>query len=59
MQTYLIYIHDRRYAVPNMEWLVAADERGAIELVGRRLASNAHYLAVELWQDDSLLARLP
>jgi hypothetical protein len=58
VQTYTIYVHDRRYSVPT---LLAADFAGpdrAREFAAERLASSPHYFAIEVWEDDTQLLRL-
>ena len=52
MKTYLLYIHDERYATPTLDVIVVADDCRARELAAGRLASSRHYLKAELWEDE-------
>ncbi len=58
MKTYVLYIHDDRYTVPNMESLTVNDDERARDVAGDRLASSSHYHLAELWESDRLVARL-
>ena len=58
METYILYVHDRRYSAPTMDILTVASDERACELAGRRLASSPHYTRVEVWQEDRLVCSL-
>lgn len=58
LQTYVLYIHDNRYSVPTLDSITVVDDGRARALAADRLASSAHYHAVELWEDDRLVAKL-
>jgi hypothetical protein len=57
-RSYSIYIHDDRYSVPTLLFVVAdADER-ARELATQRLAESAHYTGIDVHHEDTLLFSL-
>ena len=58
MRTYVIYVHDDRYTVPTLDSITASGDERARQLTRERLASSPHYHAVELWEDDRMVARL-
>lgn len=58
MKTYFLYVHDDRYTVPNLDTLSVHNDQHAAEQAARRLASSAHYRAVEVWEDERLVCRL-
>ncbi len=59
MTTYLLYIHDDRYATPNLEVISAVDDTGAEALAADRLRASDHYFRTEVWEDDRLVCDLP
>ncbi|HZK99381.1 MAG TPA: hypothetical protein VFC47_05740 [Caulobacteraceae bacterium] len=58
MKTYTLYIHDRRYSAPTMDFLTVAGDQRARELAVQRLASSPHYTRAELWEDERLVCEL-
>ena len=48
MQTFSFFIHDQRYAVPTLQFVLVKDEARARELARRELMSSDHHLAVEV-----------
>jgi hypothetical protein len=58
MKTYVLYIHDDRYAVPTLDTITVGGDERARELAGERLASSPHYYAADLWEGDRLVERL-
>ena len=58
MNSYILYIHDRRYSAPTMDILTVASDQRACELAARRLASSPNYLRAEVWEDDRLVCSL-
>jgi hypothetical protein len=58
LKTYMLYVHDDRYSVPNLDGIVVHDVARAIEIASERLARSLHHRAVELWEDECLIWRL-
>ena len=52
LKTYLLYIHDDRYATPTLDVIVVANDCRARELAAGRLATSHHYLKAEIWEDE-------
>ena len=50
------YVHDRRYSVPMLEFMIAADVAAATELARRRLAQTPDYLSIDVYDHDALVA---
>ncbi len=59
MRVYTIYIEDDRYSVPTIDILMADDDDHARVLAEGRLISSAHYLAIEVWEDERVVCVLP
>jgi len=55
---YVLYIHDDRYSVPTIDSFAAPNDEEAKRAMGHRLGSSPHYFAIELWQDDRIVAKL-
>ena len=58
LKTYVLYVHEDRYSVPTLDSITVAGDELARAAAADRLASSAHYRAVELWEDDRLVAKL-
>lgn len=58
MNTYTIYIHDRRYSVPTLVAADFASDDLARAFAAERLASSKHYTAIEVWIDDTQVCDL-
>ena len=57
VRTYILYVHDDRYSVPTLDTVIVRNDARAIEIADKRLASSAHYGAVEVWEDERLVYR--
>jgi hypothetical protein len=55
MRTFTCLITDDRYSVPQLSFVVAADEQCARVLVHRELTASRHHLAVEVLEAGRLL----
>ena len=58
LKTYMLYVHDDRYSVPNLDTVTVRDDERAIEIATQRLSSSPHYRLVEMWEDDRLVCRI-
>ena len=58
LKIYILYVHDDRYSVPNLDGVIVRDVARAIEIASERLAGSLHHRAVELWEDECLIYRL-
>jgi hypothetical protein len=58
LKTYVIYIHEDRYEMPNMEVAAAADDEAALELAADRLSASPHFHRVEVWDNNRFVGRL-
>ena len=58
MRAFSLFTTDTRYSVPTLTFVVAEDERRAIELARNRLAESKFHTAVELREDDRLVCQL-
>ena len=56
LRNYTIFIRDERYSVPTVRFVTVATETRAAELAAALLLESHHHLAVELCEDDKLLA---
>ena len=56
--TFEIFVDDRRYAVPTLHLVSAADERGAREIADRLLSESIHHVGAEVWWEGKLLVGL-
>lgn len=54
----MLYIRDDRYRTTTLDVVLAADDDAASELARVCLASSPHYLGIEVWEEDRLVARL-
>jgi hypothetical protein len=52
LKTYLLYIHDDRYATPTLDVIVVADDSRAREIAASRLSTSSHYRRAEIWEDE-------
>ncbi|HEY8571365.1 hypothetical protein [Phenylobacterium sp.] len=48
MRTFSFFIHDRRYSVPTLQFVLVADEVRARELARRELLASPEHLAVDV-----------
>lgn len=55
VRTYLLYLHDDRHSVPNLDTIVVSDDERALEIAAARLASSPHYRSVEVWNEARLV----
>jgi hypothetical protein len=58
VKTYILYVYDDRYSVPNLDTISVDDDALAIALAENRLASSHHYRAVEVWDDERPVGRI-
>ena len=58
VQTYTLYVHDRRYSVPTLLAADFAHDERALQYARDHLKSSDHYFAVEVWLDDDKLAHI-
>lgn len=58
LKTYILYVHDDRYSVPNMNSIVVHDDAQAIEIATEYLAASLHHWAVEVWDGERLVGRI-
>ena len=57
MHTYSCFIHDRRYAVPTLRLIDAADDDDARSRALDELAASRDHLGVELHSDTQLILK--
>ncbi len=57
MQTYSLFIHDRRYSVPTLQFIVASDETRVRELARRELLASPDHLAVDVRNEGGEIFR--
>ena len=58
LKTYTLYVRDGRYTVPTLLTVDAPDDAGARAHAEQHLNVSIHYQAVEVWDDERLVARL-
>jgi hypothetical protein len=58
VKTYTLYVHDGRYTVPTLLTIDARDDESACTNARQHLSSSPHYSAVEVWDDERLVARV-
>ena len=58
MKPYFLFVEDDRYTVPTLDTINAHDDERAIAHAAKRLAASSHYRAIEIWEDERLVARL-
>jgi hypothetical protein len=58
LKTYTLYVHDARYTVPTLLTIDARDDESACAHAEHHLAASTHYRAVEIWDDERLVARV-
>jgi hypothetical protein len=58
MNSYIFYIHDRRYSVPQFVVVNVADDDDAVVLAKKFLADSRYYLAIEIVEGDREVARV-
>jgi hypothetical protein len=58
MITYILYVHDDRYSIPNMVFAEARDAAHSKELAALELNRSEHHLAVDVRQADAFCYRL-
>ena len=54
----MMYVHDDRYSVPNLDTVTVRDDERAIEIATQRLSASPHYRIVEMWDDERLVCRI-
>ena len=59
MRDYTFHIHDDRYSVPTLTFVIVADDARARALALRRLDESAHHRAVDVFDGGKLLFRVP
>jgi hypothetical protein len=57
MLNYSFFIHDRRYSVPTLQFVLVADEDRARELARRELFASPDHLAVDVRGDEGTTFR--
>lgn len=58
MITFVFYVHDDRYSVPDMVFVDARDEDHSREFAARELMRSEHHLAVDVLRGDAACYRL-
>lgn len=58
MRNFSLYIHDRRYSVPTLEFIVAPDEVLARIAAEQRLERSDDYQAIEVCEAEEPLFRV-
>jgi hypothetical protein len=58
VNTYILYVYDDRYSVPNLDAISVDNDTLAIAMAEHRLASSHHYRAVEVWEDERPVCRI-
>ncbi len=56
LKTYILYIHDGRYAAPTLLTIDARDDDGARADARVRLGGSPHYRAIEVFDEERLVA---
>jgi thymidylate synthase ThyX len=57
MRTFSIFIEDRRYSAPTLQFVMAPDEDRARELARRELIASGEHLAIEVQENGRTLFR--
>jgi hypothetical protein len=57
LKTYSCFIQDRRYAVPTLRLIDAADDEGARQQALRELAASQDHLEIELHGETGLILK--
>lgn len=58
LRNFSLYIHDRRYSVPTLEFIVVPDEDLAREAAQHRLERSEDYQAIEVCESEQPLFRI-
>ena len=58
MGAYILYVRDDRYATPTLLTAECRDDDDARAFARRHLQSSAHYIAVEIWDDERRVDQL-
>jgi hypothetical protein len=58
LKTYIVYVHDGRYAAPTLLTIDAPDDESVLKHAEAHLNASPHYNAVEVWDDDRLVAKV-
>jgi hypothetical protein len=53
---YSFYVHDTRYSVPMLEFVMARDLDAAKAMARRRLGERSHYTCIDVYERDILVA---
>jgi hypothetical protein len=59
VRTFSFYIHDVRYSAPTLQLVQAPDEAEARRRAQAWLDESDHHLAIEVFEDDQPVLRLP
>ena len=58
MRDYTFHVHDNRYAVPTLQFLLVRDVTRARQMAEEHLRASRHCLAIEVFEGGELLFRL-
>jgi hypothetical protein len=58
LKTYIVYVQDGRYVAPTLLTIDARDDESALRQAEAHLKASPHYRAVEVWEDDRLVAKV-
>jgi hypothetical protein len=58
LKTYTLYITDDRYSVPSLDVTIVSTDKLAQAIARKRFAVSTHYSAIEIWEDDRLVAKI-
>ena len=58
MRSYILYIHDSRYSVPQFVAVDADDDDAAVTMAKHLLARSDRYLSIEVVDGDREVARV-
>lgn len=59
VKTYILYIHDGRYAAPTLLTIDARDDESALDDAKRHLGGSPHYRTIEVFDDERLVGAIP
>lgn len=59
VRTFSFYIHDVRYSAPTLKLVQASDEEEARRRAQAWLDESTHHQAIEVFEDDQPVLRLP
>ena len=58
MNSYIFYIHDSRYSIPQFVVVNVNDDDNAVVLAREYLSDSRHYLAIDIVEGDREVARV-